>query len=131
MNKFIILVSIVFISCNVTAQDQMSDLEFGMLLIKTADQIDEKKREIERIRHAQKNKEIDNLVALCKSTEKIKDIIKVSNNLLETERFKKDPSMQEQKLELAKQTVRYEAAVENINILFEGEFDQICHKLEK
>ena len=59
----------------------------------------------------------------------MKDIVQLSENLLETERVKKDPEMQEERRKLTKQAIKYKTTVENINELHKGNLDEICYRI--
>lgn len=129
MKKVVILLIMSCISFKLFAQDQMSDLDYGMLLIKTSTEIEEIESNLRKISQDNQNKRINDLKALCQSKRGMMKLVSLTDNLLNTEKFREDPEMEQERLQLTKMSTRYKTTIENVDILYKGKLNEICKKL--
>lgn len=129
MKKLVILLIMSCISFKLFAQDQMSDLDYGMLLIKTSTEIEEIESNLRKISQDNQNKKINDLKALCQSKKGMMKLVSLTDNLLNTEKFREDPEMEQERLQLTKISTRYKTTIENVDILYKGKLNEICKKL--
>src|SRR5690606_975994 len=102
---------------------------YGMLLIKTSTEIEEIESNLRKISQDNQNKRINDLKALCQSKRGMMKLVSLTDNLLNTEKFREDPEMEQERLQLTKMSTRYKTTIENVDILYKGKLNEICKKL--